>query len=112
MDPVVIGFDVMFPLLVEHHGICCVIHACGLRDIPSQMRLIETMEDLFNYTDAELDNMMADRNSERSPAVQRVQMGLARTKSLKAVTHWARKKLHDGAHCRLLLQPLLNMSPD
>jgi len=75
MDPVEIDFDAMFPNL-EHQGIRYVLHVCGLRDIPSQTRLIEfegieNVEDLANYTDTELDTM-ADRNSKRSPAAQRV----------------------------------------
>ena len=104
MDPFEINFQAMFPDL-EHHRICNVLYVCGLRDIPSQMRLIEfegiaTMEDLANYTDAELD-AMADRNSKCAPAAQRVQMGLARTKLLKAITHWVRKKLREGIDCDL-----------
>jgi Ni2+-binding GTPase involved in maturation of urease and hydrogenase len=59
------------------------------------------VEDLANYTDAELD-AMADRNSKCTPAPQRVlKMGLARTKSLEAITHWVRKKLRDGMDCNL-----------
>ncbi len=58
------------------------------------------MEDLANYIDAELD-AMADRNSKHAPAAQRVQMGLARTKLLKAITHWVRKKLRDSIDCDL-----------
>jgi hypothetical protein len=63
---------------------------CGLRDIPSQTQLIqykglETVEELANYTDTEFD-YMADRNSKGSPATTRVLMGLARTKTLKAVS--------------------------
>jgi hypothetical protein len=61
---------------------------------------METVEDLANYTDAELD-AMADRNSKRSPAHHRVNMGLARTKSLKAITHWVRKKIREGSPCEL-----------
>ena len=101
-DPVEINFHTMFPDL-EHHVIRHVFHVCGLRDIPSQTRLIEfkgieTVEDLANYTDAELD-AMADRNFKHTPAAQCVQMGLARTKLLKA--HWVRKKLREGVDCNL-----------
>jgi hypothetical protein len=56
----------MFPDL-EHHEICYVLHECGWRDIPSQTRLIEfkgiqSVEDLANYIDAEL-NAMAVRQA-------------------------------------------------
>jgi hypothetical protein len=44
---------------------------------------------------------MADRNSKRSPAAARVQMGLARTKKLKAVKFWISKKLRENAACDL-----------
>jgi hypothetical protein len=44
---------------------------------------------------------MADRNSKRTPKNTRVQMGLARTKALKAITHWVRKKLREGVDCNL-----------
>ena len=104
MEPVEIDFEAMFPG-EEHLGIRYVLHVCGLRDIPSQTRLIEfegieTVENLANYTDLELD-AMADRNSKRNPPAQRVQMGLARTKALKAITHWVRKKLREGVECDL-----------
>ena len=61
-----IDFNVMFPGL-EHHNIRYDLHVCGLRDIPSQTRLIEfegidEVEDLANYTTTEIDQM-ADRNS-------------------------------------------------
>ena len=85
-----IDFNVMFPG-VENHAICYVFHVCGLRNIPSQTRLIEfeginKVDDLANYTDMEIDQM-AYRNSKRSPAAQHVQFGLKRTKYLKAVCH-------------------------
>jgi hypothetical protein len=97
-----IDFNVMFPDL-EHHNIRYVLHICGLRDIPSQTRLIEfegidEVEDLANYTNTEIDQM-ADRNSKRTPVAQRVQFGLKRTKYLKAVCHWVRKNLREGIHC-------------
>jgi hypothetical protein len=75
-----------------------VFHMSGLRYIPSKTRIvieyesIENVEDLANYTDAELD-AMADRNSKRTLVPTRVQMGLACTKTLKAVTLWVRKKV-------------------
>ena len=105
MDPIPVDLDVMFPGL-EHQGIRYVLHVCGLRDVPSQSRLIEfegieNVQDLANYTDAELD-LMADRNSKRTPINTRVQMGLARTKALKAITHWVRKKLREGSDCNPL----------
>jgi hypothetical protein len=104
MEPAEIDLNVMFPGL-ENQGIRYVFHMCGLRDIPSQTRLIEyegieNVEDLANYTDAELDSM-ADRNSKRTPQNTRIQMGLARTKALKAITHWVRKKLREGIDCDL-----------
>ncbi len=103
--PAVINLDAMFPNL-EHQPMRYVLHVCGLRDIPSQTRLIEFegLEDinkLANYTDSELD-AMADRNSKRSPAPTRVQMGLARTKKLKAVKFWISKKLRENAPCDLV----------
>jgi hypothetical protein len=105
MDLIPVDLDVMFPGL-EHQGIRYVLHVCGLRDVPSQSRLIEfegieNVQDLANYTDAELD-LMADRNSKRTPINTRVQMGLARTKALKAITHWVRKKLREGSDCNPL----------
>ena len=70
--PVMLNLDDMFPGL-EHQRIRYVFHVCGLRDIPSQTRLIEfegieSVEDLANYTDSELENM-ADRNSKRTCCV-------------------------------------------
>ena len=104
MDLDDIDFEGMFPDL-EHHGIRYVLHMCGLRDIPSQTRLIEfegieLVADLANYTDSEIETM-ADRNSKRSPANARVQFGLARTKNLKAIAHWAQKKAREGLTCDL-----------
>ena len=106
MDPeqAAINLDMMFPEL-EHQPMRYVLHVCGLRDIPSQTRLIEyegleNIEDLANYTDMELDTM-ADRNSKRSPVQTRVQMGLARTKRLKAVKFWINKKIRENAACDL-----------
>ena len=72
MDPpVIVNLDELFPEL-EHQPTRYVLHVCGLRDIPSQTRLIEfegleSVEELANYTDAELDTI-ADRNSKRTPA--------------------------------------------
>jgi len=53
-----IDFNVMFPEL-ENHEIRYVFHVCGLRDIPSQTRLIEfegidEVNDLANHTDRKL----------------------------------------------------------
>jgi hypothetical protein len=69
--------------------ICYVFHVCGMRDIPSQTRLvdfegIETVEALANYQDSEID-AMADRNSKCTPAATSVQMGLQRTKNLASM---------------------------
>ena len=99
-DPPLAAGDINFAALfpgVENHGIrYYVLHMCGLRDLPSQTRLIEfegikNVLDLANYTDAEIDTM-ADRNSKCTPVGTRVQMGLAGTKAPKAITHWVRKK--------------------
>ena len=70
MEPVAIDFEAMFPDLDHLRIRYYVLYVCGLRDIPSQMRLIEfegieNVEDLANYTDTELDTM-ADRNAKRS----------------------------------------------
>jgi hypothetical protein len=102
--PIVVDLETMFPGL-EHQPMRFILHVCGLRDIPSQTRLIEyegleSVEELANYTDSELDSM-ADRNSKRSPAATRVLMGLARTKKLKAVKFWVNKKLREDAPCDL-----------
>ena len=112
MEPVIIDLDLMFPGM-EHQKMRYVLHMCGLRDIPSQTRIIEyegleNIEDLANYTDVELDTM-ADRNSKCTPYNTRVQMGLARTKALKAITLWIRKKVREGGACELheLTQPLI-----
>ena len=113
MDPAaIVNLDEMFPAL-EHQPMRYVLHMCGLRDIPSQTRLItfeglEDIEDLAHYTDSELDTM-ADRNSKRSPVPTRVQMGLARTKKLKAVKFWISKKIRENAACDLteLTEPLI-----
>ena len=109
--PGAINLAAMFPGL-EHHGFRYVLHVCGLQDLPAQTRLIEyegieSVEDLANYTDAEID-AMADRNSKRTPIATRVQMGLKRTKTLKAITHWVRKKIRERSPCDLgELQPAL-----
>ena len=99
-----IDFDVMLPE-VGNHAIRYVFHICGLRDVPSQTRLIEfegidDVDDLAKYTDAELDQM-ADRNSKRNPANQRVQFGLKRTKYLKAVCFWVCKNVRKGLACNV-----------
>ena len=105
MEPEHVGnldFNVMFPD-VENHAIRYVFHVCGLRVIPAQSRLIEfeginDVDDLANYTGTEIDQM-PDRNSKRSPINQRVQFGLKRTKYLKAICHWVRKKTREGVGC-------------
>jgi len=71
--PVVVDLEAMFPGL-EHQPMRYVLHVCGLRDIPFQTRLIEyegleTVEELANYTDNELDTM-ADRNSSAPQPIQ------------------------------------------
>jgi hypothetical protein len=106
MDPpVIVNLDELFPEL-EHQPMRYVLRVCGLRDIPSQTRLIEyegleTIEELANYTDSELD-AMADRNSKRTPQNTRIQLGLARTKKLKAVKYWITKKLREDSPCDLV----------
>jgi hypothetical protein len=62
---------------------------------------IENVQDLANYTDAELD-LMADRNSKRNLVNTCVQMGLPTTKASKAITHWVRKKLCKDSDCNQL----------
>ena len=100
-----INLDVMFPGL-EHQVIGYVFHVCGLWDFPSQTRLIDfegikTIEALANYQDSEID-AMADRNSKHTPAPTHVQMGLQRTKNLKAVAHLVvTKKRNEGIPCDL-----------
>ena len=78
----VINFDAMFPG-VGRHGICYVLHKCGITDLPAQTRLIEyegigTVDGLASFTDTEI-NTMADRNSKRTPVAICVQFGMART---------------------------------
>ncbi|KAI2499225.1 hypothetical protein MHU86_15266 [Fragilaria crotonensis] len=105
MEPEQVGdidLSAMFPG-VENHAIRYVFHVCGLTEIAAQTRLIDfegidEVEDLANYTDREIDQM-ADRNAKRNPANQRVQFGLKRTKYLKAVCHWVRKNVREGAPC-------------
>ena len=108
----IVNLDEMFPGL-EHQPMLYILHVCGLRDVPSQMQLIEfegleNIEDLAHYTDGELD-MMTDHNSKHSLAATRVQMGLSRTKKLKAVKFWISKKLRENAACDLteLTEPLI-----
>jgi hypothetical protein len=104
MDLVDIDFEGMFPGL-EHHGMRYVLHMCGIRDIQSQTRLIEyegieEVDQLAIYDDKEIESM-ADRNSKRTPANTRIQFGMARTKALKAIVHWIRKKSREGVTCDL-----------
>ena len=97
MDPpVIVNLDELFPEL-EHQPMRYVLHVCGsLRDIPFQTRLVEyegleTIKELASYTDRELDTL-ADHNSKGTPQNTRIQLGLARTKKLKAVKYWITKK--------------------
>ncbi len=104
MDLVDIDFEGMFPDL-EHQGMRYVLHMCGIRDIQSQTRLIEyegieEVDQLAIYDDKEIESM-ADRNSKRTPANTRIQFGMARTKALKAIVHWIRKKSPKGVTCDL-----------
>ena len=104
MDLVDIDLEGMFPEL-EHRGIRYVLHMCGIRDIPSQTRLIdyegiEEVDQLAIYDDKEIVSM-ADRNAKRTPAHTRIQFGMARTKALKAIVHWVRKKSREGIYCDL-----------
>jgi hypothetical protein len=94
-----VNFEAMFPG-VENHDIRYVLHICGIRDIPSQTKIIQLegideVDDLAIYEDTEIDHM-ADRSSKRTNANQRVQFGLKRTKYLKAVCHWVRKNRREG----------------
>ena len=97
MCPFDIDFEGMFRDL-EHHGFHYgVLHVCGVWDIPAQTRLIEyegieLVKDLANYSDAEIE-AMADRNSKRTPINTRIQFGIPRTKTLKAIPHWVRKRV-------------------
>ena len=105
MDLVDINFAELFPNIHEHLGMRYILYLCGIRDIPSQTRLIEykgieLVESLADYDDQEIDKM-ADCNSKRTPAATRIQFGMARTKTLKAITHWVRKKNREGAECDL-----------
>ena len=105
MDLVDIDFVELFPGIREHLGMRYALYLCGIRDIPSQTRLIEyegteLVESLADYDYQEIDKM-ADRNSKRTPAATRIQMGMARTKTLKAITHWVHKKNRIGAGCDL-----------
>ena len=61
---------------------------------------IENVTDMANYTNTEIDTM-ANRNSKRTPNNTRVQMDLAMTKALKAISHRVRKKLRKGVNCDL-----------
>jgi hypothetical protein len=93
MDLVDIDFEGMFPDL-EHHGMRYVLHMCGIQDIQAQTRLIEyegieEVDQLAIYDDKEIESM-ADRNSKRTPAATRIQFGMARTKTMKAIAHWVR----------------------
>jgi hypothetical protein len=105
MEPAEINLEAMFPRL-DNHRIRDVYHMCGLRDFPSQTRLIEYegIENvkiwLISYTDADIDTMVG-RNSKRTPNNTRVQMGLARTKALKAMSYRVFKKLREGVDCDL-----------
>ena len=79
MDLVDIDFAGLFPDIHDHLEMRYVLHLCGIRDIPSQTRLIEyegieLVESLADYDDQEIDKM-ADRNSKRTPAATRIQFG-------------------------------------
>jgi hypothetical protein len=104
MDLVDIDFEGMFPEM-DHHGMRYVLHMCGIRDIQAQTRLIEyegieEVDQLAIYDDKEIESM-ADRNSKRTPANTRIQFGMARTKTMKAIAHWVRKKSREGLTCDL-----------
>lgn len=104
MDLVDIDFEGLFPEL-GHQGIRYVLHVCGIRDLQAQTRLInyegiEDVEQLAIYDDKEID-AMADIDSKRTPANTQIQFGQARTKTLKAIVHWVRKKSREGVICNL-----------
>jgi hypothetical protein len=107
MEPEPVGdvdFGALFPNVV-HHAIHYVFHICGLRDIPSQTRLIEfegidTVDNLANYMVTKIEQM-ADRNAKCSSANQWVQFGLKRTKYLKAVCHWVCRNVRKGIPCNV-----------
>ena len=95
---------------IQLHRTTVVVSTIDVMLITSSIRILrevrqEQVSSRSFYTqvipgDAELD-AMADRNSKRSPPTHRVNMGLARTKSLKVITHWVRKKIHEGSPCDL-----------
>jgi hypothetical protein len=95
-----VNLTAMFPN-VENHKIRYVLHICGIRDIPSQTKIIELecideVDDLAIYEDPEIDHT-ADRSLKRTNANKRVQFGLKRrTKYLKAVCHWVRKNRRES----------------
>lgn len=98
----VIDFDATFPG-VGHHGIRYVLNKCGITDLAAETCLfeyegIETVEGLANFTDTDIDTM-TDRNSKRTAVATRVQFGMARTKTLNAITHWVQKKIREGSDC-------------
>ena len=104
MDLIDIDFEGMCPGL-ENHGICYVLHVCGIRDTQAQTRLIEfegiEEVDQLAISDNKEIQTMADCNSKRTPATTRVQFGMARTKTLKAIAHWVRKKSRKRVTCDL-----------
>ena len=106
MGLVDIDFAGLFPDIHKHLGMRYVLHLCRIRDsIPSQTRLIEyegieLVESLADYDDQEIDKM-ADHNLKRTPVATCIQFGMARTKTIKAITHWVCKKNREGAECDL-----------
>lgn len=66
----------------------------------TQYEGIKTVGDLANYTNDELD-LVADCNSYHTPKYAHVQMDLASTATLKAITHWDIMKICEGVNCDL-----------
>jgi hypothetical protein len=77
-----------------------VLLLCGVIDPAARLRLInfeglETIAEFGDANDAEITDM-AKRNESRTPAAQRVHLGMTRIKKLKAVAFWARKQQREG----------------
>jgi hypothetical protein len=82
------------------HEMDQVLLLCGVTDQAARVRLInfeglETIAEFGNANDAEIMDM-AKRNESRTPAVQRVHLGMSRIKKLKAVAFWACKQQREG----------------
>ncbi len=61
---------------------------------------IEEVDQLAIYDNKEIESM-AYCISKRTPANTRIKLGMARTKALKAIANWIRKKSCEGVDCDL-----------